>query len=87
VLADGVAHEALRRGAPYDLVFANILARPLCALAPRIAQLTDTGADIILSGLLARDVPGVLSAYRRQGMVLGKRLDLEGWATLLMQKR
>ena len=60
---------------------------PSAALAPQIAQLTDMGADIILSGLLARDVPGVLSAYRRQGMVLGKRLDLEGWATLLMQRR
>jgi ribosomal protein L11 methyltransferase len=87
VLADGAAHDSLRRGAPYDLVFANILARPLCALAPQIAQLTDMGADIVLSGLLARDVPGVLAAYRRQGMVLAKRLDIEGWATLLMQKR
>jgi ribosomal protein L11 methyltransferase len=87
VLADGAAHEVLRRGAPYDLVFANILARPLCALAPQIAQLTGLGADIILSGLLARDVVGVLAAYRRQGMVLAKRLDIEGWATLLMQRR
>ncbi len=87
VQADGAAHDALRKCAPYDLVFANILARPLCGLAPQIAQLTDLGADIILSGLLARDVPGVLAAYRRQGVVLAQRLDLEGWATLLMQKR
>lgn len=70
-----------------DLVFANILARPLCGLAPQVAQLTDMGADIVLSGLLARDVAGVLAAYRRQGIVLGKRLDIEGWATLLMQRR
>jgi ribosomal protein L11 methyltransferase len=87
VLADGAEQDVLRRGAPYDLVFANILARPLCGLAPQIAQMTDMGADIILSGLLARDVPGVLAAYRRQGIVLAKRLDIEGWATLLMQKR
>ena len=87
VQADGAAHDALRRGAPYDLVFANILARPLCSLAPQVAQLTDMGADIVLSGLLARDVAGVLAAYRRQGIVLAKRLDIEGWATLLMQRR
>jgi ribosomal protein L11 methyltransferase len=87
VLADGAAHDVLRRAAPYELVFANILARPLCGLAPRIAELTDMGADIILSGLLAGDVAGVLAAYRRQGMVLAKRLDIEGWATLLLQKR
>ncbi len=87
VLTDGAAHPALRAAAPFDLVFANILARPLCALAPQIAQLTDMGADIVLSGLLGRDVPAVLAAYRRQGMVLARRLDIEGWATLLMQRR
>ncbi len=87
VLADGAANDVLRRAAPYDLVFANILARPLCRLAPQIAQLTDMGADIVLSGLLARDVAGVLVAYRRQSIVLAKRLDIEGWATLLMQRR
>ncbi len=87
VEASGVAHPALRRGAPFDLVFANILARPLCALAPQIAEVTEMGADVILSGLLARDVPAVLAAYRAQRIVLGSRLDIEGWATLLMQRR
>ncbi|VFU08902.1 50S ribosomal protein L11 methyltransferase [Methylocella tundrae] len=87
VQARGAAHNALRKAAPYDLVFANILARPLRELAPDIAQLTQMGSDIVLSGLIARDVPGVLAAYRAQKMVLARRLDIDGWATLLMQKR
>jgi ribosomal protein L11 methyltransferase len=86
VLARGVDHPRLRGGAPYDLVMANILARPLRALAPKIKPLLASGGFLILSGLLGGDVPGVLSAYRTQGLALRKRRDIEGWATLLMQR-
>jgi len=87
VLAKGAAHPLLRQAAPYDLVMANILARPLRALAPQIAGLTAPRADIILSGLIARDVPGIAGAYQRQGMALSLRLDIDGWVTLLVQRR
>jgi ribosomal protein L11 methyltransferase len=86
VLAKGVAHPVLRAGGPYDLVLANILARPLRDLAPKIANLTSPHAEIILSGLIARGVPGVVAAYRRQAMALARRIDIDGWATLLMRR-
>lgn len=85
VLAKGVARPDLRAGGPYDLVLANILARPLKMLAPALRPLVARGADVILSGLLAGDVPGVLSAYRAQGIFLERRRDLEGWATLMLR--
>ena len=44
------------------------------------------GGEIILSGLLARDVRGVVSAYALHGFHLAGRMDLEGWATLLLQR-
>ena len=55
-------------GKPYDLVFANILARPLMRLAPSIAvHRPRRVAKIILSGLIPRDVPGSAPpAYRAQ---------------------
>jgi ribosomal protein L11 methyltransferase len=87
VVARGVQHKALVAGAPYDLVFANILAKPLRALAPAVASLTAPGGEIVLSGLIARDVAGVISAYRAQGLALIARLDLDGWATLLFSRR
>lgn len=87
VQARGAAHNALRKGAPYDLVFANILARPLRELAPQIARLTAPGADIVLSGLIARDVAGVIAAYQTQGVALARRIDIDGWATLHMHRR
>lgn len=85
VTAPGLEHPALRAGGPYDLIFANILARPLRALAPSIRRAASWDADVILSGLLARDVPGVLTAYAAQGFALARRIDIEGWATLLMR--
>jgi ribosomal protein L11 methyltransferase len=86
VLAIGAAHPLLRQGAPYDLVLANILARLLRDLAPQIARLTSPSADIILSGLIARDVPGVAAAYGMQGIALARRIDIDGWTTLLMRR-
>ena len=84
VVATGLRDPILRAGAPYDLVFANILARPLRLLAPAIRSVAAQGGDLVLSGLLARDVPGILSSYAAQGYALRRRIDLEGWATLLL---
>lgn len=85
VLAKGVAHPDLRAGGPYDLIIGNILARPLRSLAPKLKPLLAPGGELILSGLLASDVPGVLSAYRAQGLFLVRRRLIEGWATLLLR--
>lgn len=87
IVARGVAHPALRSAAPYDLVFANILAAPLRTLAPALRQILAPGGEIILSGLLPRDVPGVVSAYAAQKIRLVRRLELDGWATLLMRRQ
>jgi ribosomal protein L11 methyltransferase len=86
VVAKGVGHPALYASKNYDLVFANILARPLIKLAPQIAAVASPDADIVLSGLLAHDVPGVLNAYALQGWHLTKRINLEGWAALLLNR-
>ena len=84
VVASGLRHPALT--GEYDLIFANILAKPLRLLAPSIAQAAADGAELVLSGLLGRDVAGVLSAYRGQGFALAQRIDIDGWATLLLRR-
>jgi ribosomal protein L11 methyltransferase len=86
VEARGVAHPALRSGAPYDLIFANILAAPLKKLAPALRQILAPGGEIILSGFLLRDVPGVVSAYSVQKIRFVRRLDIDGWATILLRR-
>ena len=87
VLADGWRQRAVRRGAPYDLVFANILARPLCRMARDLAPRLAPGGTVILSGLLRNQVRAVLAAHRRHGLVLDRQLAEGQWATLVLRRR
>ncbi len=84
VVARGVRHLALRR--PADLIFANILAKPLRLLAPSLAAVAAPRAELVLSGLLPRDIAGVLSAYRAQGFALSERSEIDGWVTLILRR-
>ena len=86
VMARGLEHPALKAGAPFDLVLANILQKPLIRLAPSIAAASARHGQLILSGLLKCDVAGVLSAYRAQGFALLEKTELEGWVALLLRR-
>jgi ribosomal protein L11 methyltransferase len=70
----------------HDLVFANILARPLVLMARDLARSVAPGGVAILSGLLQRQEPLVLAAYRLQGLVLDFRVVIDGWSTLVLRK-
>lgn len=84
--APGVRHALASRPRRFDLVFANILARPLMRLAPSLAKVVAPAGILVLSGLLERDVPAVLSPYAAQGLRLRERRHLEGWATLVLAR-
>ena len=77
---------AIRHGGPYDLVFANILARPLCRMARDLSARLAPGGTAILAGLLGSQVPMVLAAHRRQGLVLEHHLREGDWATLVLRR-
>lgn len=85
VVARGTQSPALLRHAPYDLIFANILAKPLRLLAPSIRAVAGDPCDLVLSGLLGTDVPGILSSYAARQLRLRHKLVLDGWATLLLR--
>lgn len=86
VLADGWRKPVVRAGAPYDLVFANILARPLCRMAGDLAAHLAPGGTVILAGLLVTQVRTVLTAHRRVGLVLNRVLTEGRWATLVLRR-
>jgi len=44
-------------------------------------------AFVILSGLLPPQANGVVAAYRTSGLKLIQRIQIDGWTSLLMQKR
>jgi ribosomal protein L11 methyltransferase len=86
--ADGNGFRArhIAEGAPYDLIFANILAGPLVKLMPGIRSHLAPGGNTILSGLLDEQANAVTSAARAQNLRLVKRSAIEGWVTLILER-
>lgn len=83
---DGVDHPRVRAAAPFDLVVANILARPLKRLAPGLRKIVGAGGWVILGGFIAADALQVAAPYRALGLTpIGIR-SAAGWATLMLQQ-
>ncbi|HZK89837.1 MAG TPA: 50S ribosomal protein L11 methyltransferase [Stellaceae bacterium] len=74
------------RSHSYDLIFANILARPLMLMARDLARRAAPRGTVILSGLLRRQEAGVLAAYRTQRLALDFRIVIDGWSILVLRK-
>lgn len=86
ILANGWKDRRVLAAAPYDLVFANILARPLCLMAKDLAAHLAPGGTVILAGLLNTQVRRVLAAHRRHGLWLEFSLREGPWTTLVLRK-
>jgi ribosomal protein L11 methyltransferase len=82
--ADGLAAPDLHVGAPFDLVFANILLAPLQQLAAPLRKIVAPRGRIVLSGLLKSQANTALAAYRK--FTLERRIDLDGWTTLVLRR-
>ncbi len=74
------------RYGPFDLIIANILARPLMKLAPELARHLAPGGTVILSGILASQRWKVLSAYNSAHLSHRKTIWRNGWVTIVLQK-
>ena len=86
VAADGFGHRAIRKTAPYDLVVANILARPLMAMATAFYRYLAPGGYAVLSGLRPADRRRVVAAFRARNLVLCATYDQDGWVTLTLRR-
>ncbi|NWG93550.1 MAG: 50S ribosomal protein L11 methyltransferase, partial [Parvularculaceae bacterium] len=83
IVADGFADPRIRVRAPYDFVFANILAGPLVDFAPAMAVHVAPRGRAMLAGLMAGQEQDVRAAYEAAGFKLLNRLDHETWPVLL----
>jgi len=72
-----------RRG--YDLILSNILARPLALMASDLARYLAPGGYAVLSGLLRRQEPIVVAPHRGLGLVVERRIVIDGWSTLILR--
>lgn len=84
---NGYAVLADRPAGGFDLILSNILARPLCRMAPDLAAQLRPGGRAVLSGLLHHQSASVLSAHRAQGLALVRKWRYGDWMTLLLKKK
>lgn len=86
-VATGTDHEMIKRRAPYDLLIANILAKPLIELAPNFAAIMQSGGSLILAGLLNTQASSVAKEYRKYGFRVAEQRDNGDWPCLRLVLR
>ncbi len=84
--AAGLGHPRIAARAPFDLIFANILARPLVALATGLASVLVPGGTLILSGLTLDQIRWITATYRSRGLILEGRIRRGEWGTLIFRR-
>ncbi|MEL7487809.1 MAG: 50S ribosomal protein L11 methyltransferase [Pseudomonadota bacterium] len=81
--ADGFDSAGIKEAAPFDFVFANILAGPLKEFAPAMANHVSRNGRVMLAGLMAEQEAGVIEAYEAAGFRMINRLEHQTWPVLL----
>ncbi|MGO1234137.1 MAG: 50S ribosomal protein L11 methyltransferase, partial [Marinobacter sp.] len=69
-----------------DVMLANILAQPLISLAPRLADLTRPGGDLVLSGILFNQAREVMDAYA-PWFIMDEPEQKEDWIRLTGRRK
>jgi len=84
--SDGYSSEVVKTLSPYDVIFANILARPLIAMAPQMAENLRKGGFAIISGFIDDQVEWVIGEHEKHGLKCRKIYQLDNWRTALLEK-
>jgi ribosomal protein L11 methyltransferase len=85
--APGFGNSCFADEGPFDLIVANILARPLMAMSPRISANLSPGGDVVLSGILTIQRWRVLAAFRIAGLYHRRTIWRGEWVTLHLSAR
>lgn len=75
------------KGKLYDIVVANILARPLTEMAPLLVSRLKKGAFIAMSGLLVTQAPQLIEHYAQHGVSMHDAEVKSGWSLIVGVKR
>ncbi|WP_160009554.1 50S ribosomal protein L11 methyltransferase [Rhizobium sp. 18055] len=84
--APGFHSTAFSNHGPFDLIIANILARPLIKMAPQLVTHLAPGGSVILSGILASQRWKVLAAYNGAHMRHVRTIWRNGWVTIHLDR-
>jgi len=84
--AEGFDHPDITMSAPYDFIFANILAGPLAEFSPVMSEHMVKSGRVMLAGLMEEQEADVRAAYEAVGFRQINRLDQPTWPILLFAK-
>lgn len=85
-VANGIRKATIRKDAGFELVFANILMKPLIKLSRDLSQSVAFGGHLVLSGLLTTQEPAIKRAFSQQGLVLVNTYHQDVWSTLTYKR-
>ena len=85
-ISDGFNNPLIKQKAPYDLILANILARPLIEMSVSISNHLKTKGYVILSGFVEDQENWVIQSFEKTRMKLIKLYKQDNWRAALMQK-
>lgn len=67
----------------FDVILANINRNVLLAYMEPLTKITKPGGVVLLSGLLAADETDIAGTAQKQGLQLQKKMEKNGWISLL----
>ncbi|MBR3661887.1 MAG: 50S ribosomal protein L11 methyltransferase [Alphaproteobacteria bacterium] len=86
-LSDGYSADLVKNNAPYDVIFANILARPLIAMASDMAKNLVKGGYAVISGFVDDQTDWVVGEHKKHGLELKKIYYQDNWRAALLEKK
>ena len=84
--SDGFGSDIVQSKAPYDLVFANILANPLIEMSDDLVNAMDKNGVAILSGFLTTQKEDVIKSYVSKGLTLVDEITIGDWVAAALKK-
>lgn len=87
ILSDGYQNPIISENAPYNLIFANILANPLRAMSAAAYQNLAAKGCYLISGFIDNQEEDIIEHHRQAGFALLKTYRMENWRAALLQKR
>ena len=84
--ASGFSHDQIKTTGSFDLIFANILMKPLLSLAADISRYSLSGGYVVLSGILCEQAELVTNKYIKVGFSLSREIKIGEWVTLIFCK-
>ena len=86
ILSNGYENKRISNNAPFDFIFANILANPLKAMCSSAYKALSVDGCYLISGFIDNQEQDIINYHQAAGFKLLKTYKNENWRAALLQK-